>query len=228
MPRQMLSALFLIAVNTVPLVGVLLFDWSLFSIVFLYWIENGIVGFFNVLKIAWARKPVSPESRFTVNNRPAGRASKLVIIPSFIFHYGMFWVVHGVFVIVFFGLLGDRFFADSSGPSGDIGGFSGFEPRGVAIAAAALLLSHGVSFVVNFLGEREYLNVSPDEQMIEPYSRVVVLHATILGGGFLAAYLGTPLASLVLMIVLKTALDLRAHLKEHRKAQQGPATTTVT
>jgi len=224
----MLSALFLIAVNTVPLVGVLLFDWSLFSIVFLYWIENGIVGFFNVLKIAWARKPVSPESRFTVNNRPAGRASKLVIIPSFIFHYGMFWVVHGVFVIVFFGLLGDRFFADSSGPSGDIGGFSGFEPRGVAIAAAALLLSHGVSFVVNFLGEREYLNVSPDEQMIEPYSRVVVLHATILGGGFLAAYLGTPLASLVLMIVLKTALDLRAHLKEHRKAQQGPATTTVT
>jgi hypothetical protein len=64
--------------------------------------------------------------------------------------------------------------------------------------------------------------------MIEPYSRVVVLHATILGGGFLAAYLGTPLASLVLMIVLKTALDLRAHLKEHRKAQQGPATTKVT
>jgi hypothetical protein len=224
MPRQTLSALFLIAVNIVPLVGVLIFDWSLFSIVFLYWIENGIVGFFNVLKIAWARKPVSSESRFTINGRPAGRASKLFIIPFFIFHYGMFWVVHGVFVIVFFGLLGDRFFTDSSGPPGDIGGFSGFEPRGVAIAAVALFLSHGVSFVVNFLGEREYLNVSPDKQMMEPYSRVVVLHATILGGGFLAAYFGTPVASLVLMIVLKTALDLRAHLKEHRRAEE-PATT---
>jgi hypothetical protein len=223
--RQTLSALFLIAVNTVPLIGVLIFDWSLFSIVFLYWIENGIVGFFNVLKIAWARKPVSSEGRFTVNGRPV-KSSKAFIIPFFIFHYGMFWVVHGIFVIVFFGLLGGRFFTDSSGPPGDIGGFSGFEPRGVAIAAAALLLSHGVSFVVNFLGEREDLNVSPDEQMIAPYSRVVVLHATILGGGFLAAYLGTPVASLVLMILLKTALDLRAHLKEHRRAEE-PAPTTV-
>src|SRR5215218_6748545 len=113
MPRQTLSALFLIAVNTVPLLGVLIFDWSLFSIVFLYWIENGIVGFFNVLKIAWARKPASSEGRFTINGRPAGRASKLFIIPFFIFHYGMFWTVHGVFVIVFFGLLGNRFFTDS-------------------------------------------------------------------------------------------------------------------
>lgn len=225
MTRQTISALFLIAVNTVPLVGVLLFDWSLFSIVFLYWIENGIVGFFNVLKIAWSRKPISSESGFTINGRPVGRAGKLFIIPFFMFHYGMFWVVHGVFVIVFFGLLGGRFFTDSSGPPGDIGGFSGFEPRGVAIAAAALFLSHGVSFVVNFVGEREYLNVSPDKQMMEPYSRVVVLHATILGGGFLAAYLGTPLASLVLMIILKTALDLRAHLREHRTAQQRPAAT---
>ena len=224
MPRQTLSALFLIAVNAVPLVGVLVFDWSLFSIVFLYWIENGIVGFFNVLKIAWARKPVSSESRFTINGRPAGRVSKAFLIPFFIFHYGMFWIVHGVFVIVFFGLLGNRLFTDSSGPPGDIGGFSSFEPRGVAIAAAALFVSHGVSFVVNFLGEREYLNVSPDEQMMEPYSRVIVLHATILGGGFLAGYLSTPLASLVLMIVLKTTLDLRAHLKEHRKAQE-PVTT---
>ncbi|HET7269648.1 MAG TPA: DUF6498-containing protein [Rubrobacter sp.] len=95
MTRQTLSALFLIAVNTVPLVGVLLFDWSLFSIVFLYWIENGIVGFFNVLKIAWARKSVSSESRFTINGRPARKASKAFIIPFFIVHYGMFWVVHG-------------------------------------------------------------------------------------------------------------------------------------
>ena len=132
----------------------------------------------------------------------------------------MFWVVHGVFVIVFFGPLGDRFFTDSSGSPGD------FEPRGVAIAAVALFLSHGVSFVVNFLGEQEHLNVSPDKQMMEPYSRVVVLHATILGGGFLAAYLGTPVASLVLMIMLKMVLDLRAHLNEHRRAAE-PAPTPV-
>jgi hypothetical protein len=80
--------------------------------------------------------------------------------------------VHGVFDFMFFGM-----------STSDL--FGSFEPRGVAIAAAALFLSHGVSFLVNFLGKEEYLTVSPDRQMIEPYSRVVVQHVTILAGGFL-------------------------------------------
>jgi hypothetical protein len=119
--------------------------------------------------------------------------------------------VHGVFVFLFFGT--------SFEPFGGVG------LRGVAIAAAALFLSHGVSFFVNFLGKEEYLTVSPDQQMTEPYSRVVVLHVTVLAGGALADSLGAPLAALVLLILLKTAIDLLAHLREHRKAQMrsGPA-----
>jgi Family of unknown function (DUF6498) len=62
-----IAALFLIAVNTIPLFGVLFFGWSLFSIMFLYWLENGIVGFFNVFKIALAR--AAGPSRFTINGR---------------------------------------------------------------------------------------------------------------------------------------------------------------
>jgi hypothetical protein len=61
------AAQFLIAVNTIPLFGVLYFGWSLFSIMFLYWLENGIVGVFNVFKIALARAP--GPSRFTINGR---------------------------------------------------------------------------------------------------------------------------------------------------------------
>ncbi len=96
--------------------------------------------------------------------------------------------------------------------------FGSFEPRGVAIAAAALFLSHGVSFFVNFLGKEEYLTVSPDRQMTEPYSRVVVVHVTILAGGFLADSLGAPLAALILLVLLKTVMDLLAHPREHLKA----------
>ncbi|MCA1849421.1 MAG: DUF6498-containing protein, partial [Actinobacteria bacterium] len=126
---------------------------------------------------------------------------------------GLFWTVHGVFVFVFFGLV------FSPEPFGSVG------LREVAIAAAALFLSHGVSFFVNFLGKEEYLTVSPDQQMMEPYSRVVVLHVTILAGGALIDSLGAPVAALVLLVLLKTAIDLLAHLREHRKAQMrsGPA-----
>lgn len=210
MVRLTLSAIFLISVNVVPLVGVAFFGWSLFAIMLLYWFENGIIGFLNVFKIALARK-TSGTSAFTFNGRRVSSTNKAFVIPFFIFHYGMFWTVHGVFVIVFFGFMDDL----------SAGGFGGFDPRGVAIAAALLLVSHLVSFFMNFVREREYLNVSPAEQMSRPYSRVIVLHLTILGGGFLAGYLGAPLASLVLLVVLKTAIDLRAHFKEHRDAAEG-------
>lgn len=220
-PRP-LVVIALVAVNLIPLFGVIFFDWSLFAIVLLYWIENGIVGLLNVPKIALAGKPSSGESRFTINGRPAGSAGKAFLIPFFIFHYGIFWTVHGVFVIVFFGLLGGQPFGSAAGAPEITSGFRSFDPTGVAIAALSLALSHGLSFFVNFLGNEEYLNVSPDEQMFRPYGRVMVLHITILGGGFLAGYFGAPLASLVLMVLLKTVIDLRAHLKEHRAAADGP------
>jgi hypothetical protein len=53
--------------------------------------------------------------------------------------------------------------------------------------------------------------------MTEPYSRVVVVPLTILAGGFLADSLGAPLAALILLVLLKTVIDLLAHLREHRK-----------
>jgi hypothetical protein len=207
-----IAALFLIAVNTIPLFGVLFFGWSLFSIMFLYWLENGIIGFFNVFKIALARAP--GPSRITINGRPVNPSNREIRIIFFIFHYGLFWTVHGVFVFLFFGISSDL--------------FGGIGLRGVAIAAAALFLSHGLSFFVNFLGKEEYLTVSPDGQMTEPYSRVVVLHVTILAGGFLADSLGAPLAALVLLVLLKTAIDLFAHLREHRRAEMrsDPAAPT--
>lgn len=220
MSSRPLAVVFLVAVNLVPLVGVLFFGWSLFSLMLLYWFESGIVGFFNVLKILRASGPAPENQEFTINERPANPANKWFIAPFFVLHYGIFWTVHGVFVFLVFGLgVFDVLAPDR--PSGFSGGLRGFEPVGVAVAAAAMLLSHGVSFFVNFLGKREYLAVSPMEQMSRPYSRVFVLHVTVLAGACLTAFLGTPLAALVVMVFLKTAFDLRAHLREHRAAEEN-------
>jgi hypothetical protein len=43
------------------------------------------------------------------------------------------------------------------------------------------------------------------------------LHLTIIFGGFLMMLLGSPVVGLLFLIVLKTAIDLRAHLREHAK-----------
>jgi hypothetical protein len=41
------------------------------------------------------------------------------------------------------------------------------------------------------------------------------MHLTVIFGGWLVMLLKSALPALVLLVVLKTAADLRAHLKEH-------------
>ena len=56
--------------------------------------------------------------------------------------------------------------------------------------------------------------------MGKPYVRVVVLHVTVLIGGFLSLAMGEPVAILFVLVVLKTALDVNFHLKERRSSRQ--------
>jgi len=64
------SALFLIFSNLIPLYGVFYQSWDTFWIVLLYWTENLIIGFFNVLRMAFVRV-----------SKPIGNLGKLLMIP---------------------------------------------------------------------------------------------------------------------------------------------------
>ena len=77
-------------VNLIPLAGVLLFGWRLFDIMALYWLENGIIGLYNVIKMLLSRSGAM------------GSVNKAFTIPFFIVHYGLFWAVHGIFVFLLF------------------------------------------------------------------------------------------------------------------------------
>jgi hypothetical protein len=54
----------------------------------------------------------------------------------------------------------------------------------------------------------------------EPYRRVFVLHVTVVSGAFGVALVGSPVGALVVMVVVKTLLDLRGHWQEHDRARQ--------
>jgi len=90
-------ALVLVAANLVPLAGVLFFGWSVFATLLLFWVENVIVGGFNVLRMLWAQP-----------DNPLIWVAKAGMIPFFIVHYGMFTTVHGAFVLTLFGGVHDR------------------------------------------------------------------------------------------------------------------------
>src|SRR6185503_20719029 len=76
---------------------------------------------------------------------------------------------------------------------------------------AVLAASHLFSFFWNYLHRGEFRRAALAELMVQPYARVVVLHLTILAGGFAAMALRSPRWALVVLLAVKLALDLRAH-----------------
>jgi uncharacterized membrane protein len=53
--------------------------------------------------------------------------------------------------------------------------------------------------------------------MMQPYGRVMVMHFVILGGGFLVMALHSPVPALVVLVLLKIAVDVRAHRAERTR-----------
>jgi hypothetical protein len=198
------SAWILLAANLVPVAGVLLWDWSVFALIVLFWMENVIVGVFFALRMLCA----DPRD-------PALWAAKLFMVPFFCFHYGMFTAIHGVFVFTLFG-----------GKAYPVQDLRVLEPAaraaaelGLWLPLAALLASHGFSFLWNYLYRGELRHAQLSRLMAKPYGRVVVLHVAIILGGIAAMALGSPLWALLVLLALKIGLDWKAHLKEHSAAK---------
>lgn len=212
-----LAVALLIGFNLVPLAGVLWLGWDLILILALYWAENGVVGVINVLKILRAEGTSWPTG-WMMNGRHISEMSRSAVAGFFSFHYGLFWVVHGVFVFTLIPAIASdpsiradgTIPAPLTGPSFDVGV--------LALGAIGLGISHGVSFWTNYMGRGEYRTLSPAQVMTQPYGRLVIMHLTILLGAFVSIFLGTPVGSLLVLIVGKTALDLAFHLRQRREA----------
>ena len=54
-----------------------------------------------------------------------------------------------------------------------------------------------------------------NNQMSEPYGRIMFMHLVIIIGGGLTMALGSPMPVLLIMIALKIFFDVKAHLKQH-------------
>lgn len=200
------SVIALVLANLIPLAGVVFFGWQVFPIMFLFWFENVVVGGFNVLKMLLASGPGSHPG------------VKLFLVPFFTVHYGIFTVVHGAFVFAMFG---------ADGRGGGAGPFPNYDrvqdlvtQQHLGWAVLGLIVSHGFSFLTNYVGSGAYRTAILPVVMMQPYGRVVVLHLAILGGGFLVMFLGKPVVGLALLIALKIGLDVLAHAKLYRLASR--------
>jgi hypothetical protein len=214
----------LIVANLVPLAGVLFLGWDLATIVALYWLENGVIGAFALARIATAQGVDPDPGAVSINGRAVPRAqlanpgtARVFLMPFFVVHFGMFWLVHGVFVWFALPMMWEAMGAGTGSPS----------LATIAWAIPVLVLSHGASFLFNWWWGGERRTSTPTREMEAPYGRVIVLHVTIVLGAFAVAALGAPVGALVIMVVLKTIADLGAHLAERERADTRARTGGV-
>jgi hypothetical protein len=196
------SVITLILANLFPIFGILFLDWQVFPLLLLYWMENVTLGVLNVLKMCIA----SP-------NHPGLWLAKAFMIPFFCVHYGLFTAAHGSIIFSFFSE-----FVPSTADFPDWTSFTAIIVNYQLIwGMLAILVSHGISFGYNYIGKGEYKESDVGTLMFQPYSRVVILQVTIVIGGILVSILGSPALLLIILVFLKIAIDIFAHLRQHAK-----------
>ena len=81
------------ALNLIPLAGVVFWGWDAFTLIFLYWLENVVIG---------ARTLASMGASALLGGM-LNKLGALFFGAFFTFHYGLFCFVHGTFVVQFAG-----------------------------------------------------------------------------------------------------------------------------
>lgn len=209
LPKPLFITL-LIILNAVPIYGVFHWDWKSFDLIFLYWLENLIIGVIMILRILTRRY-----------SHPVELAMPLFMAPFFSFHFGMFCYVHGMFVVGLFG----------TGLTGELAGLDIpeiivplIEARHLFWPVMALLAFQVIDWMRD-ISERGFGSDSIKEITTAPYRRIIVLHITILASGFALGALNEPLIGLLVLIAFKTGMDIY-HLNKDEKdvsKEQSPA-----
>lgn len=215
-----MSVISLALANVVPMAGAIFFGWEVFDILLLYWFETAIIGvyFIGKLFVIVSHSAIPqigskhPATALIQPGSPVRTVGGLLAAGFFIMHYGGFMTVHLVFLFAMFGppLM-----------SGVTGFFSldillqGIGTVGLGIAALAV--SHGISFIRNFVQQQEFTKTTLRQVLFMPYQRIIIMHLTLIASAFVVSYFDEPLFGLLIMIVLKIITDIYSHLREHAR-----------
>jgi Family of unknown function (DUF6498) len=195
-------------------------EWGYYETLLIFWTEVAVLGAYNVLRMlvvgvfgaeplgSWAARWVDLGSRF---NR---FLFTLFGVGFFVLKFGGFALGIGLFVLLLPAMLT---------PEGQSDGISIHRALhaagpGVLTATGVLCLSHGVSFLRNFLLGREYHRLTIGSLVFWPYARMSLVGGVLVAGiavARLVPSLGGETAFAVVMVLLKLLADAASHSLEH-------------
>jgi hypothetical protein len=191
------SVWMLLATNLFTAVLALVQQWDVSVLLWIYWGQNVVIGYFNVHRILDLDE--FSTANFRMNNRPVKptRETQKKVAWFFALHYGLFHLGYLVFL------------AADAEPG------SALAMASIGICIVAFYLNHRFSYRYNQEQERGRIpNIG--NIMFFPYLRVVPMHLMVILGGALAA---GGAYSLLLFMALKTAADIAMHVVGHAMAR---------
>lgn len=211
------AALGIVASNLLTLVIATWQDWPLALMLWPYWCQSVVIGWFARKRIL-ALGTFSTEG-FRVNGQPAEPTPQTQRSTAnfFALHYGFFHLIYFVFLLTMSAMSGE--------PAAAGGGTQVIKPSFARIHATDVLLILGLAVSFWFshrASHREH--VAADLRrvpnigalMFLPYLRVIPMHLTIIFGMAMGDGWGR-----LLFGSLKTASDVLMHKVEHRWLQGG-------
>ncbi|MBW2968042.1 hypothetical protein KY362_06160 [Candidatus Woesearchaeota archaeon] len=182
----------LVASNVMLIVFAFFQQWSIHTIMWVYWSQSVIIGVFNVFKIMQT-KGVEPKHQML----PFAPHLKYPIAAFFAVHYGGFHFGYMIF------LLASTFAGVPIYSSIPVSWLS------VLAFSGLFLVNHYYSYNKN--KKKDLVKKrTPTVQMMIPYARIIPMHITIIVGALLQEKV------IILFLVLKTIADAVMHVREHR------------
>jgi hypothetical protein len=208
----------LVVANAVTIALAILGNWDLATVMFIYWAQSIVIGFFTVLSLLGAdtaalradlEKPIREQGCSGVSTRFAV-SYKLLLAGFFCLHYGLFHWGYYAFIV-------------ESGIFGTVD----FSDPGIWLSCGLFFANHLYSHIAyRHKGAKGAMYVN--EHFFTPYRRIVPMHLTIIFGSIVVLVLQvfgivSTMPVLILFLLLKTYTDTSAHLDKHEQEEHPDA-----
>jgi hypothetical protein len=187
----------LIAVNAIPLYGVLAGNWDGIAVIILYMMESIIIGLAHALRLLFYG------NKFRDKQDDNFKLGNYGLTLFFLFHYFFFVFVQSVLL---FGFVEGGYPGLKDGFN-VLHNYSLFFVEPYKVAIYAFIGSQIVYTIREIMLTHPYEDLSAGEYMFLPYSRIFVQQFVVIFGAMIYMLSGSITAVVVLLIILKTLAE---------------------
>lgn len=217
------SVLWLLISNLFVLTLAIIFDWKLYDILIIFWVETFIIGISNVFKMIKVKyRPKTAQK--IMESIPETESKEQLVSLGYIFIKMMtinFFVIIFIGFTLMQGIVINQVFSyiESSNPQPSIFEFSIENKWMFFISIIMIGLSHRASYRSNYIKNKEYESTSLKKLFFSPFRRLFLVWLVIIGGTFVISTYGKESTLIILVFfLLKILSDLFQHYREHKSS----------